>query len=479
MRFVIVWILRLASGQNLPKEGLTLPLSEGQPEVFQCLPEYFLQDIVDNFKFITRNMPQIITVTQCEELVSICIAFLRSSEYVKSPYMKSGLVSILANGIWPFYNNSKGVLGDLLNGSPFAHEHLLHALMKFYIECESTGSHTQFFDKFNIRYEIDQIIKCIWPNTIYRDNLAKEASTNTQFFVRFVNLLLNDVTFVLDESFTAFHQIHDLTRELRDTSGNSMEDTVRKEKEELLADHKGRAKSYMGLATETVSMLKLFTEALANSFTMPEIVQRLADMLDYNLDALTGPKRTSLTVENPQEYGFNPKALLSDLLDVYLNLAKKDAFHRAVAKDGRSYKPANFTEAAGIMERFHLKSRDELLAFSALADAIATVYAADQQAEEDLGEIPDELLDPIMGSLMEDPVLLPSSKQIVDRSTIRSHLLSDPTDPFNRVPLKIEDVLDATEKKQEIMAFIASKKGAAATASLETGDSNAMDTTAG
>ena len=37
-------------------------------------------------------------------------------------------------------------------GSEFANRHLLHALMKFYIEAESTGSHTQFFDKFNIRY---------------------------------------------------------------------------------------------------------------------------------------------------------------------------------------------------------------------------------------------------------------------------------------------------------------------------------------
>lgn len=42
---------------------------------------------------------------------------------------------------------------------------------------------------------------------------------------------------------------------------------------------------------------------------------------------------------------------------------------------------------------------------------------------------------------MEDPVLLPTSKLSVDRSTIRSHLLSDPTDPFNRSPLKIEDVI--------------------------------------
>lgn len=282
---------------------------------------------------------------------------------------------------------------------------------------------------------------------------------NTDFFVRFVNLLLNDVTFVLDESFGSFHKIHDLTIELRNAPPGSLEETERQEKEELLADHKGRAKSYMGLATETVSMLKLFTSALATSFTMPEIVQRLADMLDYNVDALVGPKQTNLKVENAQEYGFNPKALLSDLLDVYLNLRTKTAFHLAVARDGRSYKPANFAKAASLMERFALKSRDELGAFDALGHAIAAAYAADQQAEEDLGEIPDELLDPIMGSLMLDPVLLPSSKQIVDRSTIRSHLLSDPTDPFNRVPLRIEDVLVAESMKRDVEAFVRSKRG--------------------
>lgn len=47
-----------------------------------------------------------------------------------------------------------------------------------------------------------------------------------------------------------------------------------------------------------------------------------------------------------------------------------------------------------------------------------------------------------MYTLMEDPVILPTSKTSIDRSTIRSHLLSDPNDPFNRAPLKIEDVLD-------------------------------------
>jgi hypothetical protein len=49
--------------------------------------------------------------------------------------------------------------------------------------------------------------------------------------------------------------------------------------------------------------------------------------------------------------------------------------------------------------------------------------------------------DPVMATLMLDPVMLPSSRTIVDCSTIKSHLLSDSTDPFNRLPLTIEDVI--------------------------------------
>lgn len=60
------------------------------------------------------------------------------------------------------------------------------------------------------------------------------------------------------------------------------------------------------------------------------------------------------------------------------------------------------------------------------------------QDEEDdavYGDIPDEFLDPLMYTLMEDPVLLPTSNTIIDRSTIIQHLLSDQHDPFNRSPL--------------------------------------------
>jgi len=176
MRYVAVWLLRVASQTDYkPDKPLQLPLPVNQPEAFSCLPEYALQDVVDNFKFVFRYVPQIILSAVGDEMIALCISFLESSEYVRNPYLKSTLVTLLFSGTWPTYHLKKGVLGDALTSTKFANQYLLHALMKFYIEAESTGAHTQFYDKFNIRYEIFQIIKCVWTNDFYKDQLSRQS----------------------------------------------------------------------------------------------------------------------------------------------------------------------------------------------------------------------------------------------------------------------------------------------------------------
>ena len=52
--------------------------------------------------------------------------------------------------------------------------------------------------------------------------------------------------------------------------------------------------------------------------------------------------------------------------------------------------------------------------------------ASQQEADDEElanADIPEEFMDPIMGSLMTDPVVLPSSGKVVDRSTIARHIL--------------------------------------------------------
>jgi ubiquitin conjugation factor E4 B len=66
-------------------------------------------------------------------------------------------------------------LGIKLNTNAMALQYLIPAIMNFYVEVENTGRHSQFYDKFNIRYNISQILKFVWTNPIHRDMVKAES----------------------------------------------------------------------------------------------------------------------------------------------------------------------------------------------------------------------------------------------------------------------------------------------------------------
>ena len=64
--------------------------------------------------------------------------------------------------------------------------------------------------------------------------------------------------------------------------------------------------------------------------------------LDAVLEQLTsGPKCRNLKVKNPEKYGWEPKWLLSHIIDIYLHLAS-DKMAQAMANDERSFKIETF-----------------------------------------------------------------------------------------------------------------------------------------
>lgn len=96
-----------------------------------------------------------------------------------------------------------------------------------------------------------------------------------------------------------------------------------------------------------------------------------------------------------------------------------------------------------------------------IADFALKVGQLEKEEKENqkaLEDAPDEFLDPIMSTLMIDPVVLPSSKVTVDRTTIARHLLSDQTDPFNREPLTMDQVKSDEELKARIDAWVLERK---------------------
>ncbi|SGY17721.1 BQ5605_C015g07870 [Microbotryum silenes-dioicae] len=461
---VIAWLVRQVDPKKQhPQVRVQLPMPDETPLGFRMLPEFLIEDITEFLSFASKAAPLVLAEQSQDELVTFMLVFL-STPYMKNPYLKGQFVEIMYYLTRPMPRYPTGCLGDVLNFNPLALKHLMPCLIHAYIEIEITGSHTQFYDKFNTRYYITQLFKLVWSNQSHREALKLESQLiqlpcrNLDRYVRFANLLMNDTTYLLDDALSHLAKIADIQKQMDDRAAwDARPVAERQEQEKLLRQYEGQVRGDLDLGTESLRLLKLFAGEAQEPFLTPEIVDRLAAMLDMNLSMLAGPRCQELKVREPEKLNFRPKELLSDVLAIFLELGPRSEFQYAVAKDGRSYSKDLFDRATRIARKTAIKTDVELREIVQLVEKVEVIKAAEEE-DDAMGEIPDDFLDPLTYEIMRDPVRLPSSKTVVDRSTIKQHYLSDATDPFNRVPLKWENIVDAADVKEQIEAFLAERK---------------------
>lgn len=439
------------------------------PKPFKYLPEIFIEGLINYCHFISMytNNPMIDNNNRLVKLVEFAIILLRCPELISNPHLKARLTEVLFFGTLPLQTQNgeyDGFMVSIFNDDEVVQKNLMISLLDFYVMVEKTGASSQFYDKFNSRYHISFIIEKLWKFDVFKTDLRQIANKHQQFFIRFVARMLNDTTYLLDESLNHLQTIHNCQKELSKrakgikTESEESEEDIQKK----LAESERSARSYVQLGNKDVLLFNLFTSETPDSFTITEIVDRLAGMLNYNLTVLVGPGYNNLKVSEPEKYQFNPVELLLQLLSIFLNLSLKEEFVKACARDLRSFEPANFAKALHILKKNYKlpseKFERDLLEF---VEKVKQTRMEDDEEELELGDIPDEFLDPLMYTLMKDPVKLPASKVSMDRSVLKAHLMNDPTDPFNRMPLKMEDVVEDVELREKINNWIQQKRNEA------------------
>jgi ubiquitin conjugation factor E4 B len=96
----------------------------------------------------------------------------------------------------------------------------------------------------------------------------------------------------------------------------------------------------------------------------------------------------------------------------------------------------------------------EIERFKTLFDRIEEIVEQKDQFDLDFTNAPDEYRDPLMNTLMIDPVCLTTSGTIMDRSVILRHLLNSQTDPFNRSPLAEDKLISENELRERIHDWV-------------------------
>uniref|UniRef100_A0A8D8YEP2 Ubiquitin conjugation factor E4 A n=3 Tax=Cacopsylla melanoneura TaxID=428564 RepID=A0A8D8YEP2_9HEMI len=465
---------KVTSFAPLVLRTVNFPLPDRITPVLKCVPEFVIENLW-SFLYLIKHHKiyhlEEVGTPLLEPTLTGILAYMGTNTRIKNPHLRAKLAECLEcllpvgseEDLNPSHLN-RNILGNtartkLFNDHPHR-AHIVRSLLDIFVGIEMTGESVEFEQKFNYRRPMYATMKFLWSLDEHRAHFVRlafvaEANMHNDqppLFLRFINLLMNDAVFLLDEALTNMAQIRTMQSARENGEWAAL---PRREQEQNAGflQHTGMMARFDNiLGNETIHTLEYLTSEIRTIFCHSTMVDRIAAMLNYFLFHLVGPKKKNFKVKDMQEFKFSPATIVLNICKMYVHLGSSDEFCSAVSMDGRSYSPQLFQLAEGVLAR--IGGASIIPDLRRVASRVETLAALIQTDEALLSNAPDEFMDPIMNTIMIEPVILPSSKQTLDKSTIARHLLSDQSDPFNRSPLTMDQVIPNTELKEQIQAWI-------------------------
>ncbi|KAF0701142.1 Aste57867_8365 [Aphanomyces stellatus] len=438
--------------------GFQLPLQTPVEELLvPYVPEHVVEDIVNILLFVARFAPEELKSFAFDDLLTMTLIFLSSPQMIRSPHLRAKMSECLFEICLPPHESEDRPTAGIpsavnsLVQSRMAQQHLAPCLLALYGDVEQTG----FYEKLEHRYNIACLLKYLWKCPDHKAAFLL-ISQNQPAFVKFAHGLMNHINSLLTDALTNLPEIKSLQEEIQSPQWLNLEESLREQKQSLLSEKERTVTSSLQLANETIHMMSYLTSEIQAPFLTPELEDRLVGMLNSVLVKLAGPKGLELKVTNPEVYKFRPKVMLREIVETILHFSQYESFQVAVASNGL-YDMTVYRKCTNILQRTQLVDPTAIAVFDQFAQTVEAFYSSNTHNEAMLGDIPEEFMDPLLWQLMKDPVTLPSG-YVVDRSTITQHLMNDPSDPFTRAPLAIDQLVSNDALKAQIEAWVSQAK---------------------
>ncbi|KAI3791661.1 hypothetical protein L2E82_05521 [Cichorium intybus] len=114
------------------------------------------------------RIPRALDGVKLDDFMNFIIMFMASPEYIRNPYLRAKMVEVF-NCWMPRRSGSSTVTSTLFEGHQLSVQYLVKNLLKLYVDIEFTGSHTQFYEKFNIRHNIAELLEYLWQVPVHQN----------------------------------------------------------------------------------------------------------------------------------------------------------------------------------------------------------------------------------------------------------------------------------------------------------------------
>ena len=380
----------------------------------QDMTDALLGNIFDFIDFV--RMPILQTNGMCDKyaLNELCMrAINNDNKITASPSVKGTLASIIIrDSTWKISSRPKHeIIQDFVRCYIYIHEKSedfeysidFHTFLTVFNEDDSY-SFTDYFMTYGLREEVDNFVHVLVDNLYNTQNRAFQV-------LRILNARQNATGEYAGEE----PETIDFINDSQAISCNFM-----------IIFSRIIHKVLMKIMRKDTSIV--FNVATRDKFVM---------YLLWSIDEMLGSNRATLKVKDFT--GFDATKTLLTLYELFTLCYPNADFRKSVINETRYLNFKNMRKMGDIL----YNNKKALLnqEYTNLYNAIHELEEAHKLVNDiDLDELPDEFLDPIMGTLIDDPVMLPECETIMNRDIIYRHVLAEKNNPFNRKELTIGEL---------------------------------------
>lgn len=409
------------------------------------IPDYILKDYAGFYIYLCNYGCDSIFVKNADgpidKLITFFTAMISSRELFPNLKVINKYVQVL-NVLF-----KKRILfgnADIFKVNIVGKTYLLSSLIKYYSDLENYQFYGISAAKLHFRKNAFILLRKLIHIEVFSQQL-KHIQSN-EFFSVFLNYLFGEITTCLEQGLAAVKKM----KNLEDEEAKHQD---YQEKHSIL---RATATIYWRQLNKSLSIIYLFSSLDIKVLISEVFIKRFAALLNIFLLSLNGPNYLKLKIKDPGSIKFKTKKTLVSLVKILVAYSKHDSFIESIVTDPRSFNINVYERTKMIISKNHLVSSDLEISFNNL---ISKLYIANNLAEGCFEDAPDEFLCQITMEIMKNPVKLPDGS-IVDKANIERHLLDHNFNPFTKLPLNINDVIELDDLKLKINNYITQTKEA-------------------
>lgn len=396
-------------------------------------------DILETLYVFCKNYRIELCSSFTEFIINIFNEKLTSNPHTKINYMKlfnNSLLDIVEQ------NNKTIAIPDFVNYDKNISKITL-SLLTLYSGIKKSFNNDEIY---NMLYPMS-ILATIFNLTIYtledyRYYFNTNININSKYFKELMYDNLNNFQFIIDEILCGLNKISELETSVTNSSAISNENSRIIDGEIKKINN---LNIYLNIfSTFIIKSSKYYSELIL----CDEIKYGFNNIMITTLNKLTSKNRKQYKIMDTTNLDFHPLDGLIIIKSILLNLIHKmsnETILVNIISENDGYIKNSILLLINILSK---KDKIKTMDYNYL-NFLDTKITTKLDAIKALDiEIPDELCDPIMDTIIQNPIMLPNNI-IIDYSTISRHLLTNETNPFNREPLTHE-ILEEYNQLQDV-----------------------------